>query len=135
VEGTVTGALLGTQAIMIITGLVAELSPDDVKWFWYTAGCIALVVVLYLMWQPLQQKANSQNRYIASVYRKSAFFLTIQWLAYPLVWAVGSMGLGLLDKTTTTVLFILLPIVSKSGFGFFNLFLLRAIPAEAKSKG
>ena len=132
IEGTVTGALLGTQAIMIITGLVAELSPDNIKWFWYTAGCLALIVVLYLMWQPLKHKAETQNRYIAGVYRKSALFLTVQWLAYPLVWAIGSMGAGLLDENTTTVLFILLPIISKSGFGFFNLMLLRTIPAAAK---
>ncbi len=44
------------------------------------------------------------------------------------------MGAGLLDKTTTTVLFIVLPIISKSGFGFFNLLLLRAIPAAAKEE-
>lgn len=134
VEGSLTGALLGTQAIMIITGLVAELSPDNVKWFWYTMGCIALVVVLYLMWQPLKHKAETQNRYIADVYRKSALFLSIQWVAYPLVWALGSMGAGLLDETTTIVLFIVLPIISKSGFGFFNLLLLRAIPAAAKEE-
>lgn len=132
IEGTLTGGLLGTQAIMILTGLIAELSPEDVKWFWYTAGCVALLVVLYMMWQPLRHKAESQNSHIARVYRKSALFLTIQWLAYPLVWMLGSMGLGLLDKTGTTVLFIILPIISKSGFAFFNLFLLRALPTHAK---
>jgi bacteriorhodopsin len=131
-EGTITGALLGSQAIMIITGLVAELSTDDIKWFWYTAGCIALAVVLYLMWKPLKLKAESQNRFIAGVYRKSALFLTVQWLAYPLVWMIGSMGLQLLDATTTSILFIVLPVISKAGFGFFNLYLLRNLPPEAK---
>lgn len=132
VEGTLTGALLGAQVIMIVTGLVADLSPESIKWFWYGAGCVALVVVLYLMWGPLRTKAESQNRYIAGVYRKSAVFLSVQWLAYPLVWMLGSTGPELLDKPTTTVLFLVLPIISKSGFAFFNLFLLRNIPAEAK---
>jgi bacteriorhodopsin len=87
------------------------------------------------MWQPLKHKAETQNPYIADVYKKSALFLSVQWLAYPLVWAIGSMGAGLLDETTTTVLFIVLPIISKAGFGFFNLLLLRNIPAEAKKEG
>jgi bacteriorhodopsin len=133
-EGTLTSALLGTQAIMIITGLIAELSPEDSKWFWYGAGCVALLVVLYLFWNPLMAKARSQGPEIERVYRKSALFLTIQWLAYPTVWALGSMGLDLLDSTTTTVLFIILPIISKAGFGFFNLMLLRQLPIHIKHK-
>lgn len=134
IEGTLTGALLGSQAIMIITGLIAELSPGDQKWFWYLAGCVALLVVLYIFWNPLLAKARSQGPEIERVYRKSALFLTIQWLAYPTVWAIGSMGLDLLEKTTTTVLFIILPIISKAGFGFFNLFLLRRLPIHLKHR-
>ena len=134
VEGTLTAALLGTQAIMIITGLVADLSPRPNQWFWYAAGCIALVIVLYLFWGPLLRKANTQHPSIVRVYKKSAAFLTIQWLLYPLVWAIGTPGIELIDSTTTTVLFIILPIVSKSGFGFFNLLMLRALPDEVKQE-
>jgi bacteriorhodopsin len=134
VKGTLTAALLGTQAIMIITGLLAELSPKDIQWFWYATGCLALVVVLYLIWQPLRRKTFLQDKEIELVYRKSALFLTIQWLAYPMVWMIGSMGLQIMNESTTTLLFIILPIVSKAGFGFFNLFLLRALPATVKEK-
>lgn len=133
VEGTVTSALLGSQVIMILTGMIAELSDENRKWFWYIAGCIALLIVLYLMWVPLQAKANQQGPEIAGVYRSSALFLTIQWLAYPLVWLIGKMGLDLLDATTTTILFIILPIISKAGFGFFNLTKLRALPEQTKA--
>ena len=133
-EGSLTAALMGTQVIMIITGLVAELSPDDIKWFWYTAGCVALLAVLYLIWGPLKRKSKLQGQEIEQVYHKSAVFLSIQWLAYPLVWAIGYMGAGLIDKPTTTFLFILLPIVSKAGFGFYNLFLLRSLPASVKQQ-
>lgn len=133
-QGSITGGLMGTQAIMILTGLIAELSPEDVKWFWYSAGCVALAVVLYIFWNPLLRKAQQQGPEIERVYRKSAQYLTIQWLAYPLVWLLGRMGLNLLDATTTTVLFIILPIISKAGFGFYNLSLLRTLPAEVKQR-
>jgi bacteriorhodopsin len=134
VQGPVTAGLVGAQVIMILTGLLAELSTDFAKWYWYTAGCIALVIVLLLFWGPLLRKAQSQGREIEEVYRKSAIFLTVQWLAYPTVWLLGTQGLGLLDATTTTVLFIILPIISKSGFGFFNLFLVRNLPESVKKK-
>lgn len=132
VEGTLTAALLGTQAIMILTGLVGDLSPKPDQWFWYIAGCIALVIVLYIFWGPLLRVARTQHPAIAKVYVRSARFLTIQWLLYPLVWALGTPGAGLFDSFTTSVLFIILPIISKSGFGFFNLLSLRALPEDVK---
>jgi bacteriorhodopsin len=125
VEGTLTGALLGSQVIMILTGLVAELSPENVQYYWYAAGCIALVVVLYIFWGPLLEKARLQNEDIIRVYRYSAAYLTFQWIAYPVVWLIGQPGLGWLSPTVSVALFIILPIISKAGFGFFNLFLLR----------
>ena len=133
-QGTLTPALLGTQVIMIVTGLVAELSTGTAQWFYYIAGCVALVVVLGIMWGPLLAKAKGQDEAIHQVYRKSAMFLTFQWLAYPTVWLIGVQGLGLLNKETTTVLFIILPIISKAGFGLYNLYLLRSLPLSIRQE-
>jgi bacteriorhodopsin len=134
VEGPITAGLLGSQAIMILTGLVADLSPADRQWYWYVAGCVALVVVLALMWGELQEKARSQGPLIADVYRKSALFLTIQWLAYPLIWLIGTPGLGYIDALGTTVFFLILPIVSKTGFALYNLSLLRQVAPKLEQK-
>lgn len=129
-EGSVTGGLLGSQVIMILTGMLAELSEGFARWFWYGSGCVALVGVLGLFWGKLYEKARSQGPEIERVYRSSALYLTVQWLLYPLVWAVGTPALGLLDKLTTSVLLIILPLISKAGFGFFNLLKLRGLPPE-----
>ena len=118
-------ALIFFQVIMILTGLVAELSPEAEQWYWYGMGCIALVIVLYMFWVPLYNLAKSQGEELETIYKKSAAFLTIQWVLYPVVWFIGSMGIGLLDSFTTTVFYIILPIISKAGFGFYNLSLLR----------
>lgn len=124
-EGTLTAALLGTQVIMIVTGLVAELSPPPQQYYWYAAGCVALGIVLHLIWGPLLHRAKAQEEDLIGVYRRSAAFLTVQWLAYPLVWLVGQPGLGLIGPAASTALFIALPVISKAGFGFYNLSLLR----------
>lgn len=133
VEGAITAALMGTQAIMIVTGLVAELSVDpSVQYFWYIAGCVALIMVLYLFWGPLYSKAKTQGGRLTEVYRKSATFLTIQWLLYPIAWIIGTPGLGWIGSTVTTVLFIILPVVSKAGFAFYNLGLLREMETQSE---
>ncbi|WP_157579127.1 bacteriorhodopsin [Spirosoma montaniterrae] len=128
VKGPLTAALMGTQVIMILTGLLAELSPAGPRWFWYIAGCVALLIVLRLFWGPLYNIAQQQGQAIANVYRDSAVFLTVQWLLYPTVWLLGTPGVGLFGPLTTTALLILLPIVSKSGFAFYNLSKLRSLP-------
>ena len=127
-EGGITAGLLGSQVIMILTGLVADLSPSENRWFWYIAGCVALLSVYRLMWRELYEKAKIQGPELTAAYKASAVFLSVQWLLYPLVWALGSPGLELLTPRLTSVLFIILPIVSKSGFAFFNLSKLRALP-------
>jgi bacteriorhodopsin len=132
-EGWLIGAMMGTQAIMILTGLVAELSADETRqYFWYILGCIALVIVFYIFWGPLLKIAKAQGPGIERVYRASATFLTVQWLIYPTVWLIGAPGMEILSPFATTVLFLIVPIVSKAGFGFFNLIKLRNLPAEDK---
>lgn len=127
-EGSITAGLLGSQVIMILTGLVADLSPAENRWYWYIAGCVALLVVYRLMWKELYEKAKIQGPELTQAYKSSAIFLSVQWLLYPLVWALGAPGLGLFGPLLTSVLFIILPIVSKAGFAFFNLSKLRGLP-------
>ncbi|PPK85422.1 bacteriorhodopsin [Neolewinella xylanilytica] len=127
-EGSITAGLLGSQVIMILTGLVADLSPSANRWFWYIAGCVALLVVFRLMWRELYAKAKIQGPELTAAYKASAVFLSVQWLLYPLAWALGTPGLGVFDPLLTSVLFIVLPIVSKAGFAFYNLSKLRALP-------
>lgn len=134
-EGWLIATLMGTQAIMIITGLIAELSADPTRqYFWYTLGCIALLVVFYIFWGPLYAIAKTQGEGIERVYKASAIFLTVQWLLYPLVWIIGQPGMKLIGPFATTVLFLILPLVSKAGFGFFNLTKLRSLDEAFKPK-
>ncbi len=127
-EGTITAGLLGSQVIMVLTGLVGDLSPDSTRWYWYGAGCVALLVVFRLMWTDLYAKAKSQGPELTAAYKASAVYLSVQWILYPMVWALGTPGLGVLGTLLTSVLFIILPIVSKAGFAFYNLVKLRALP-------
>ena len=127
-EGSITAGLLGSQVIMVLTGLIGDLSPEANRWYWYIAGCVALLVVYRLMWKELYEKAKIQGPELTAAYKGSAVFLSVQWLLYPLVWALGTPGLALFGPLLTSVLFIILPIVSKAGFAFYNLGKLRALP-------
>lgn len=124
-------AIMGADVIMILSGLMADLSSDDgVKWLWYTIGCVCLVIIFYIAWGPFRRIAYSQGQEVGSTYVKVATFLSVLWVGYPLIWALGPSGIGLLDSTTDVALFVVLPIFSKVGFSLYDLYSLRRLSAR-----
>lgn len=47
-------------------------------------------------------------------------FLSVLWVGYPTVWALGTSGIRLYGETTEVALFVVLPILSKVGFSLFD---------------
>lgn len=121
-------AIMGADIIMILSGLIADLTVDEsVKWVWYTIGCACLAVILYITWLPLRRIAYAQGEEVGSTYVKVAGVLSVLWLGYPTIWALGPSGLGILDSATDVALFVILPIFSKVGFSLYDLASLRKL--------
>ncbi|QNP52510.1 bacteriorhodopsin [Hymenobacter qilianensis] len=76
---------------------------------------------------PLRRRAYSQGPALAAVYNKALSFLTILWIAYPVIWALGPIGIGVLDSFTEKLLFVVVPILSKVGFSIVDLSGLRSL--------
>ncbi|MBW3128629.1 bacteriorhodopsin [Hymenobacter profundi] len=68
---------------------------------------------------------HQQRCRTGSIYTKLAGFLTVLWICYPTIWAVGPSGLGIISQTTETVLFVVVPFFSKVGFSILDLNYLR----------
>jgi bacteriorhodopsin len=128
------GGLMFTDAVMILSGLAADLTQDPpIKWFWYSIGCICLAIILWITWGPLRRIAHDQPHGLGKAYTKAAAYLSLLWLGYPLVWALGPSGLGILDSATDTMLFVFLPILSKVGFSILDLHELRKLGSREPS--
>lgn len=123
------GALMGTQVIVVGTGLIADLSTVQwVRYLWYGIGVIAFLVVLGGIWGPLRAKTRRQGPELSSFYDKLTTYFTVLWIGYPLVWILGPSGIGLFNQTIDTLLFCILPFFSKVGFSFLDLHGLRRLP-------
>jgi bacteriorhodopsin len=128
------GGLMFTDVLMILSGLFADLTTDpELRWFWYLNGCICLAIILWITWGPLRRIANDQPYDLGKTYSKVAGYLTLLWLGYPLVWALGPSGLGVFGSTTDTMLFVFLPILSKVGFSIVDLHELRELGSREPS--
>lgn len=116
------GALMGTQVVVVITGLIADLSARDwVRYLWYICGVVAFFIVLRGIWGPLRAKSKLQGPALAKLYDRLLIYFTVFWVAYPVVWIIGPSGFGLIGQTLDTALFCLLPFFSKVGFSILDL--------------
>lgn len=125
-DWSLIASLMATQVIVVVCGLVADLSVVPwVRYLWYINGVAAFLVVLGGIWGPLRAKARSQDAALSGFYNKIATYFTVLWICYPVVWILGPSGFRVFDQTVDTFLFCLIPLFSKVGFSFLDLHGLR----------
>ena len=118
--------LVLADIVMILSGLVADLSEGPARLVFYAVGVGALLVVFWTAFTSLRNVAH-QDPEVGRVYDKVATYLALFWIGYPLTWILGPSGLGVVGQDVDTALFILLPIFSKVGFSILDLSLLRGL--------
>ena len=118
----VVGILVADVAIMG-TGLAAALSHvQGSKVTWYIVSCAFQLVVYALIWGPLRREANSQlTPTVSAVFTRNVTVLSVLWLLYPLVWLGAPEGFRLFEAPTEALVFLVLDIVAKVGYGFMTL--------------
>ena len=91
--------LVGADVVMILCGLVADLSSvPQIRFTWYALGCVALVVVLWGIWGPLRGIAANHGARLSNLYNLLALYLTVLWFGYPAVWLLGPSGLNVIGQ-------------------------------------
>lgn len=101
------------------------------RWIWFALGCAAFLAIRWLVWGPVRRVSERSGGAVAHVYRSVAGLLTVLWCGYPILWALGPSGVGLLTQPPETLGFVLLPIVSKVGWSIVNLSPLRRLAPTA----
>ncbi|MBF2017534.1 MAG: bacteriorhodopsin [Rivularia sp. T60_A2020_040] len=125
-DWTLIASLMMTQVIVVVCGLVADLSVVPwVRYLWYINGVVAFLIVLAGIWGPLRAKASSQDSALSGFYNKIATYFTVLWICYPTVWILSPSGFRVFDQSVDTFLFCLIPFFSKVGFSFLDLHGLR----------
>ncbi len=125
-------ALVAADVIMILCGLVGDLSTGPARFVYYGIGVAALALIFWIVWGPLRRVAEGQDAEVGKTYRTVAAYLGVFWVGYPLTWLLGPSGLGVVGQPVDTALFVLLPVFSKVGFSILDLGLLRRMsPVES----
>jgi bacteriorhodopsin len=111
-------SIVTLDVMMIVAGLIASLAPyGTLKWVFFAWSCAAFVGVLYLLWKPLANIAG-QHPAIGAAYRKNIGFLTVLWLIYPVVFAIGPEGIWMVSDAATIWIFLVLDVLAKVVYAF-----------------
>lgn len=116
-----TGSLLGANAFMIATGLVATLSPDPINYIWYTVSSVAYLAVVYLLLVPFKQEAERNRPRSQKIFSRLTTIHLLLWTAYPIVWILAPTGIDAIGQDSETMFYTLLDVASKVGFGLLSL--------------
>ena len=85
-DWTLIASLIGTQAIVVVTGLVADLSRnDEARFLWYVCGVVAFLIILWGIWVPMRAKTRGQGVELSKLYDKLVTYSTVLWVSYPIV--------------------------------------------------
>jgi bacteriorhodopsin len=94
---------------MVACGFMgAAVSPEH-KYFWWGAGMLFFVVLIYMLFQELN-KAVGDGRvgaYDGETLKGLTYLTICVWCVYPIVWIMGQEGAGLAslnaEETTLTL--------------------------------
>lgn len=108
-----------TDVVMIVTGLAGAVSATYLaRYTWWFVSTVTLLVLLYLLWGTMTERAQSLDEETQSRFRVLRNALVVLWLAYPVLWLLGTEGAGLIPLFHETLGFMVLDVTAKVGFGF-----------------
>lgn len=116
-RSAVIATLLGADIYMILTGFAASFIRTNYRWAFFAMSCIGFLVVLYTIVMKLTPQAARRGEEARGLYSKLAPMLMGLWICYPIVWALSATGWGVFSLFVTTLLFTILDVAAKVGYG------------------
>jgi bacteriorhodopsin len=117
-RNALVAGVLGADVLMVVTGVIAALSKDDhTRWIWYVISCAFFLVVLYMIAGPIRAAAAGRGPEHAALYTKLLGILAVLWFIYPILWAIGTEGTGMIGLGGEIAVFAVIDLLAKVGFG------------------
>ena len=117
------GTLIGLDVGMIVTGFVATVTTTSqasrIVWWGISSGFF--LALLYILVSRLSAQAATQPGDVGDLFGTLRNLTILLWTAYPIVWLIGTEGLGLVPLYWETAAFMVLDVTAKVGFGFLLL--------------
>jgi bacteriorhodopsin len=120
-RGTLLG-LIGADGFMIVTGLVG--ATEEVvafRYAWWAVSTAALLYILYVLYFGFTSRLDGMDEERAGTFRILRNLTVVLWAMYPIVWIVGTEGAAVVPLGVETLLYAVLDVTAKVGFGLLLL--------------
>lgn len=114
------GVLLGADVYMILTGLISGFLTGADKYVWFATSTIAFLFILFVLVRLLGE-ARGRGGAVGKLFGNLAILTIVLWTCYPIVWLLGTEGTGLLSIQVEVILYMILDVSAKVGFGYLLL--------------
>ncbi len=115
--GLITGLLLADIMMIMTSFFFGAIDIGWMKWTWFAISTAAFLAVYYVIWVPLLEQSRFETSEVQSNYKRDAVLLSVLWFIYPILLALSTDGLGVLDDATGVALIMILDLVSKVAYG------------------
>jgi len=113
------GGIALVDAFMIVTGLVGALETTFAfRFAWWFVSTVALVFILYFLYFSFTRAAAERSEEAQGTFKLLRNLTVVLWAVYPILWVIGTEGAGLVSLYVETLLFMVLDVTAKVGFGF-----------------
>jgi len=114
---------------MILAGMFAAFGSKGTaqKWGWYTIACVAYAGVIWHVGVHGSRMVKAKGSKVVKLFTTLAVFTLVLWTAYPIVWAVAD-GSRRVSVDTEIMLYAVLDVLVKAGFGLWLLLAHRKVP-------
>ncbi len=110
--------VMAADVFMIVTGIIATLEGSPTNYLWYVISCGAFLAILASLLNEFSETSRRRNGKINRLFQKLRNMLIVLWFCYPIVWILGSEGVGILSVEVSTACYAILDLLAKVGFGF-----------------
>ena len=125
--------VVGLDVYMIVTGLIATLADNSTKYAWYIFSTIALIGIVYVLYSVvLTESRRLASKGVSNLYLNLSLYLSLLWIAYPVVWYLSPVGQGSIDFVGENMTYAILDLLAKVGFGIFLLVGIKRLAAKNK---
>ncbi len=134
-RGWTMATLVFLDVYMIVTGFLATLVDSSTKWVWFSLSTLALLLIAYILYVVIMKEVKaSANPKLGKLYVMLASYLSVLWLFYPLVWYLGGNGQNKLDFKSENMLYAVLDLLAKVGFGILLVWGVRNLAKSSNPK-
>lgn len=127
--------LVALDVYMVVTGFLATLVDGQNKLVWYALSCVAFVLIIFMLFGKLMNVVKKDgSKKLSKLYTYLAVYLSALWLAYPVVWILGTTGQGTLTFEEENSFYTVLDLLAKVGFGLLVLWSLKKLSENSKAK-